>query len=562
VIGSGAGGGMAAKTLTEAGADTVLLEAGPDIDIANTDMFKWPYHTPRRGGSTPEKPFGEFDLAYGGWNIEGEPYTHVSGTSFQWFRSRMMGGRTNHWGRISLRFGPLDFKRKSIDGLGDDWPIGYDDLKPYYDKVDKMIGIFGSKEGIYNEPDGHFMPAPKPRAHELLIKKACNELNIPIIPNRLSIITKPLGNRAACHYCNQCNRGCATSSNFQSSTVLIPPAKGTGKLTLITMAMAREILTDKSGQATGVSYVNKLDGMEYTVKAKIVVVAGGACETGRLFMNSKSAMHPNGLGNGSGVLGKYLMDSTGASMGGFIPSMVDGVRHNQDGVGGAHLMIPWWGNDMKLDFPRGYHIEIGGGTGVPRAGFGGGIEGRNKVLGDIDGKPRKSGGGYGKQLKNDYRRLYGANVGFAGRGEPIALESNYCEIDPNVVDKYGIPVLKFHYKWTDHEILQAKHMQDTFEEIIHAMGGTPTRPKPGKESNYGLAAPGAIIHEVGVARMGKDPNSSVVNEYCQVHEAKNVFVADGASFVSMADKNPTWSILALSLRTSEYIIDEMKKGNL
>ena len=199
---------------------------------------------------------------------------------------------------------------------------------------------------------------------------------------------------------------------------------------------------------------------------------------------------------------------------------------------------------------------------MPGYGFGGGIENQNKVLGDIDGSPRESGGGYGKQLKDDYRRLYGSFVGFAGRGEPVALESNYCEIDPNTVDKFGIPVLRFHYKWTDHEILQAKHMQDTFEEIIHTMGGTLAREKPGKESDYGLAAPGKIIHEVGVARMGNDPNSSILNKYCQVHEAKNVFVTDGASFVSMADKNPTWTILALSLRTSEYIIDEMKKGNL
>ncbi|MDH5604530.1 MAG: GMC family oxidoreductase, partial [Cyclobacteriaceae bacterium] len=530
VIGSGAGGGMAAKTLTEAGAETILLEAGPDFDSSNTDMFKWPYQSPRRGSGSDKRPFGEFDAAYGGWEIEGEPYTRVPGSQFDWFRSRMLGGRTNHWGRISLRFGPKDFKRRSLDGLGDDWPIGYEDIKPYYDKIDKMIGIFGSREGIENEPDGFFLPPPKPRAHELLIKKACDQIKIPVIPNRLSILTQPLGNRAACHYCSQCNRGCATHSNFSSPSVLIPPAMATGKLTLVTGAMAREILTDESGKATGVSYVSKEDGMEYSVRAKIVVVAGGACESGRLLMNSKSSKHPNGLGNGSGVLGKYLMDSTGASMRGFIPKLVDGVRHNQDGVGGAHLMIPWWGDNSKLDFPRGYHIELNGGTGVPGYGFGGGIESQNKVLGDIDGSPRASGGGYGKQLKEDYRRLYGAFVGFAGRGEPVALESNYCEIDPNAVDKYGIPVLRFHYKWTDHEILQAKHMQDTFEEIIDAMGGTLAREKPGKESNYGLAAPGRIIHEVGVARMGNDPNSSVLNKYCQVHEAKNVFVTDGASF--------------------------------
>ncbi|MDH5400741.1 MAG: GMC family oxidoreductase, partial [Cyclobacteriaceae bacterium] len=397
IIGSGAGGGMAAKTLTEAGAETVLLEAGPEFDSSKGPMFRWPYESPRRMAGT-KRPFGEFDAALGGWQIDGEPYTHASGSSFNWFRSRMLGGRTNHWGRISLRFGPYDFKRKSIDGLGDDWPIGYDDIKPYYDKIDKMIGIFGSKEGIVNEPDGIFMPPPKPRAHELLIKKACDQINIPVIPNRLSILTQPLGNRPACHYCNQCNRGCGTHSNFSSPSVLFPPAFATGKLTLITEAMAREIITDGSGKATGVSYINKNDGMEYRVSARVIVVAAGACETGRLLLNSRSGVHKNGLSNSSGVLGKYLMDSTGSGMRGFIPKLVDGMRHNQDGVGGAGYIIPWWLDNSKLDFPRGYHIEMWGGTGVPKYGFHGSIAEDNKILGDIDGKPRASGGGYGAQL--------------------------------------------------------------------------------------------------------------------------------------------------------------------
>ncbi|MDH5603557.1 MAG: GMC family oxidoreductase [Cyclobacteriaceae bacterium] len=561
IIGSGAGGGMAAKTLTQAGAETVMLEAGPDFDSSKGDMFKWPYESPRRGANT-HRPFGEFDAAFGGWQIDGEPYTHTSGSRFEWFRSRMLGGRTNHWGRISLRFGPLDFQRKSVDGLGDNWPITYDDLKPYYDKIDKMIGLFGSVEGMPNEPDGIFMPPPRPRAHELLVTKHCKELKIPVIPARMSVLTQPLGNRPACHYCGECNRGCGTHSNFSSPSVLLRPAMETGKLKIITNAMAREILVNEEGLATGVSYVSKDDGLDYVVRAKIVIVAAGACGSARLMLNSKSTRHPGGLSNGSGVLGKYLMDSTGAFRGATIPQLVDWVPHNQDGIRGMQIYIPWWLNDAKLDFPRGYHIEVGGGTRVPEFRFGWGIEEKNRMLGDLDGKPRQSGGGYGEVLKDDYRRLYGARVTFAGRGEAIALESNYCEIDPTVVDKWGIPVLRFHYRWTDYERLQAKHMHETFEAIIDSMGGIPESEKPGAESDYGLDIPGRIIHEVGVARMGDDPGRSVVNKYCQAHEAKNVFVNDGATFVSMADKNPTWTILALSLRTSEYIINEMKKGNL
>ena len=562
IVGSGAGGGMAAKVLTEGGAKVALLEAGPTFDSRSGDMFKWPYQSPRRGAGT-HRPFGEFDACFGGWDIEGEPYTRVGDTQFDWFRARMLGGRTNHWGRISLRFGPLDFKRKSRDGLGDDWPISYKDVKPYYDKVDRFVGIFGTNEGIYNEPEGIFMPPPKPRAYELLMKQACDKINIPMIPSRMSIITQPLNGRAPCHYCAQCDRGCSTYSNFSSPSVLLPPALETGNLDLILNAMAREVTTDGNGNATGVSYVNTQDLQEYEIKARIVILTASACESARLLLNSKSANHPDGLGNSSGVVGKYLHDSTGAGMAAIIPKMVDYIPHNEDGTGGMHLYMPWWLNDAKLDFPRGYHIEVGGGRRMPGYGFGGNIHKYNQILGELDGNPRPNGGGgYGVQLKEDYRRLYGSIVGFSGRGESVAMESNYCEIDPNKVDKYGIPVLRFNYKWSDHEYNQVKHMHDTFEEIIATMGGIPLWPKPGKEDNYGILAPGQIIHEVGVTRMGNDPGKSVLNQYCQSHNVKNVFVADGGPFVSQADKNPTWTILALSWRASDYIIDEMKKNNL
>ena len=568
VVGSGAGGGMAAKVLTEAGAKVALLEAGPMFDSAQADMFKWPYQSPRRGANT-HRAFGEFDAAYGGWEIEGEPYTNAPGTEFDWFRSRMLGGRTNHWGRISLRFGPKDFQRKSVDGLGDNWPITYDDIKSYYDKVDRLIGVFGANFdkslGLDNEPDGIFLPPPKPRAYELLAQKACAPLGIPVLPSRLSILTRPHNGRAACHYCAQCNRGCSTHSNFSSPSVLIPPAVKTGNLTLLANAMAREVLTNDEGLATGVSYVSKDDGMDYLVRAKIVVLAASSCETARLMLNSKSSRHANGLGNSSGLVGRYLMDSTGSGLTGLIPKMMNGIPYNEDGTGGMHMYVPWWKDNIKdkLDFPRGYHIEIWGGRRMPNYGFGGNIHNYNGwYTQQKTGGQSLGGGGYGKALKDDYRRYYGAMVGFSGRGEPVADKNNYCEIDPNVVDQWGIPVLRFNFKWSDYEKKQAKHMVDTFEEIIHAMGGRVLGEKPGEEQDYALQAPGRIIHEVGTARMGKDPRQAPVNEYGQSHDCKNLFVADGSSLVTNADKNPTWTILALSMRTSEYIADQRKKVNL
>ncbi|MGI8782873.1 MAG: GMC family oxidoreductase [Acidobacteriota bacterium] len=551
IVGSGAAGGMAAKVLTESGADVVMLEAGPMYDSSkDAAMFAWNYDSPRRGAATVDRHFGEYDAGYGGWTLPGEPYTVASGETFDWYRARMLGGRTNHWGRISLRFGPLDFKRRSNDGLGDDWPISYDDVKPYYDKVDRLVGIFGSKEGIFNEPDGVFQPPPRPRCYELMVKQGCQKLGITCIPSRMSILTQPLNGRPACHYCAQCGRGCSTHSNFSSPSVLLPPALATGKLKIIPGAMAREVLTDANGLATGVSYVNTADGREHQVRARIVVLGASACESARLLLNSKSPRFPSGLANSSGVIGKYLIDSTGASVSGFFPQMMNGVSHNEDGIGGMHLYMPWWLNDKKLDFPRGYHIEFGGGRRMPGSGFLGGIQNFN------------GGGGYGAKLKDDYRRYYGAFIGFAGRGEMIPNKDSYCEIDPSVVDKWGIPVLRFHFKFSDYEHNQVKHMQETFRELITTLGGTPTSQMPSREQGYGIAAGGRIIHEVGVTRMGADPKTSVVNGFCQAHDSKNIFIVDGGPFVSQADKNPTWTILALSMRAGEYIAEQRKKGNL
>ncbi len=566
IVGSGAGGGMAAYILANAGLKVCIIEAGYSYDPQkNITQLKNPWDSPRRGASTKIRPFGDFDACYGGWNLDGEPFTKAQGTDWDWWRARMLGGRTNHWGRISLRFGPKDFKRRSIDGLGDDWPIGYEDVKPYYDKIDQLIGVFGTNEGLENDPDGYFLPPPKPRLHELMLKKGAALTGVNVIPSRLSILTQTIKStteRGACFFCGQCNRNCSMAkADFSSTNVLIYPAKKTGNLDIIPNAMAREVLTDKEGLATGVSYINKEDMMEYQVMGRTVILAASACESARLLLNSKSDRHPNGLANNSNVAGKYLHDSTGTDVGGVMPDLFGRKVYNEDGVGGAHIYSPWWLDNKKLDFPRGYHIEYFGGMTQPGYGFGGGIEGLNGKYA-VNGKTKEAGG-YGKSLKEDYRFFYGASVGMSGRGEAIPREDNYCEIDPNVVDKYGIPVLRFNVKWSEYEIKQAKHMKETFKEILHNMGAVVTWGGNDDEKNdYGISKPGQIIHEGGTVRMGNDPKRSVLNKWSQAHDCKNLFCVDGGQFVSQADKNITWTILALSMRASEYIVDEMKKQNL
>jgi choline dehydrogenase-like flavoprotein len=559
IVGSGAGGGMAAYVLTQAGADVVMLEAGPMWDAATDgDMFTWNYTSPTRGAGSEEKPFGEFDGCIGGWHIEGEPYTHEAGTEWDWFRARMLGGRTNHWGRISLRFGPDDFRGYSLDGLGHDWPIGYDDVAPYYDKVDRLVGIFGSRDGYHNEPDGIFMPPPAPRLNELLVMEGAKKIGIPVLANRLSIITQPHNGRPACHYCSQCGRGCSTASNFSSPSVLLNPALKTGNLTIIPNAMAREVMTDQEGLASGVSYVNKDDLQEYEVRARTVVLAASACETARLLLNSKSPRHPNGLANSSGVVGRYLMDSTGADIIGLFPQLIGRPSYNEDGTGGSHIYIPWFGYDQDRDFSRGYHLEVWGGRRQPSYGFMGGIHTYNGLFEER----ARGGGGYGLQLKHDYRNLYGAIGGFAARGEMLARYDNYCEIDPSVVDQFGIPVLRFNVTWSDEEYNQIKHAQEAGRELVRAMGGEVLNAMPSKEEGYGILTPGRIIHEVGTVRMGDDPAEAALNSYCQAHDAKNLFVADAAPFVSQAHKNTTWTILAMSWRTSENIAKLRNEGKI
>jgi choline dehydrogenase-like flavoprotein len=557
VIGSGAGGGTAVKVLTDLGINVTLLEAGAMLNpYKDFKEHMLPYEVPHRGsGEKAEQYFGEQQWGYfaapnGYWHVPGEPYTNAPGNEFQWFRSRILGGRTNHYGRISLRFADYDFKPREFDGLGFDWPVTYDEMSPYYDKAEEFIGVTGTKEGFRSAPDGKFLPPIPPRVHEILVQKAGKKLGIPVIPSRMAMLTKSIHGRAACHYCGQCGRGCKTASAFSSSQAMILPALKTGKLTILTGAMARELIVDKSGKVSAVSYVDKATRTEKQIRCRTVVVGASACESARLLLNSKSTLFPNGIANGSGQIGRWLTDTVGYGLSGHIPALENLPRHNCDGIGGMHVYVPWWLLDKKnKDFPRGYHIEISGGFNMPGLGSFRGLANRME--------------GYGAPIKAAARQTYGATISLAGRGEMIPNKDSYCEIDPDgAVDQYGIPVLRFSWKWSDYEHKQAKHMHDTFTSMIETMGGRVTGLTNPERESSGISIGGSIIHEAGTVRMGDDPKEAPLNKWSQAHEVKNLFVVDAAPFNGNPDKNVTLTIVANSWRASEYLAEEMKKGNV
>jgi len=557
VIGSGAGGGTAVKVLTDLGINVTLLEAGPMLNpYKDFKEHMLPYEVDHRGaGEKAEQYYGQQQWGYfsapnGYWNVPGEPYTTAPGNEFQWFRSRILGGRTNHYGRISLRFGDYDFKPREFDGLGFDWPLTYDEMAPYYDKAEEFIGVTGTKEGFRSAPDGKFLPPIPPRVHEILIQKAGQKLGIPVIPSRMAMLTRSVHGRAACHYCGQCGRGCKTASAFSSSQAMILPALRTGKLTIVTGAMARELVVDKSGKVTAVSYIDKATRTEKQIRCRTVMVGASACESARLLLNSKSSLFPDGIANGSGQVGRWLTDTVGYSLSGHVPALENLPRHNCDGIGGMHVYVPWWLLDKKnKDFPRGYHIEIGGGFSMPELGN---FRGIGNTL-----------EGYGSAIKAAARKNYGASVSLSGRGEMIPNKDSYCEIDPDgAVDQYGIPVLRFSWKWSEYEHKQALHMHETFTAIIETMGGRVLGIAHPEREASGISVGGSIIHEAGTVRMGDDPKEAPLNKWSQAHEVKNLFVVDAAPFNGNPDKNVTLTIVANSWRASEYLAEEMKKGNV
>lgn len=553
VVGSGAGGGMAAYALAKRGVRVLMLEAGRDYDpVEETPMWEHFSEAPLFGAGTPDKPQGYYDATIGGGStVPGEPYTVAEGSRFYWWRARMLGGRTNHWGRLSLRFGPYDFKGYSRDGLGSDWPLDYDELSPWYDRVERLIGVFGEAEGIENSPDsppGVLQPAPPMRGYERFVKAVlARKFGVTVAPAHSAILTQPLGDRAACVYATDCQRGCSIKATFQSPTVLIQPALTTGRLEVRTLAHVYEVATDARGRASGVRYIDKATGARNAVSARAVVLAASTGETARILLNSRGG---RGLANGSGQIGLNLMDTVNLGMSAHIPALEDLPPWNDEGTSLYHAYAPWWGYDEmrrgKLDFSRGYHLEMWGGRLAPT------VEDGLQLA--------RQSGRMGSGLLRDLRRRFGATVSISGRGEMLPNAETFMDLDPTVRDQWGLPAPRFHYRHGPHEIAAATHMHASLREFFAGMGAT-LPPEDGRPIAERIRPGGSVVHEVGTCRMGDRARDSVVDRWGASWEVPNLYVADGAVFASLPDKNPTLTILALAWRSAAHLADRLGRGD-
>jgi choline dehydrogenase-like flavoprotein len=541
IVGSGACGGWACMQLAQAGFKVALLEAGSEIDPNKEFRHRWPYQLPFRGSGQPgllRKYFpGATEFNYRIMiDDRDNPYTTPPDQPFHWVRSRILGGRTLHWSRASDRISDFEFKAASRDGYGDDWPISYRDLAPYYDQVERFIGVSASPANLPQFPDGIFLPPMPFNCAETIFQSACARLNLPATQRRVAQLTRMWHNRPPCHYCGNCVNGCDVGAMFNTIAVTLPPALKTGNVTLLCDSIASHVLTDNENRATGVRYIERYTNRTIELRSKLVLLAGSSLENTRLLLHSRS----RGLANSSGTLGRYLMDQIGgAGVSGFLPPLKGTPIRNDDGKLGG-LYIPNFSNlgprPGAGKFIRGYSMSASGGA----AAF--------PLF-----APHLPG--FGSAYKKEVKRLYPAHsrVWLSG-GEMLARKENYVELDPEVRDKWGIPVLKIHCTHCDNDRAIYDDFYQHALELFHRAGGEPFDNKPV------LSIPGSLIHEVGTSRMGADPKSSVLNSFCQAHDISNLYVFGGGCFVSTGDKHPTLTMMALTARGCDQLIDRAHKG--
>jgi glucoside 3-dehydrogenase (cytochrome c) catalytic subunit len=570
VIGSGAAGGMAANVLTSHGMQVLLLEAGKKLNIEKElRSMEWPYDNAHRGGLPPAShslDFNEYTIRKPPFGPGFEKFKHLysytghsdyvknivveerdnpyTGTNYAWVRARCLGGKTNIWGRLALRLSDYDFKAKSRDGFGEDWPISYADISPYYDKVDLYLGITGVKENLPYLPDSIFQRPTKLNCAEVTLQQSLRKMGRVLTQYRAGVTTDGLKHnkyRSRCYGRGACERkgGCDIHAAFDSPTGLIYPAQDTGNLVVRPNSTVREITVDPStGKASGAHFVDSQSMQDFHARAKVVVLAASTLESARLLLLSKSRLYPNGLANSSGHVGHNFCEHV---MGPFVigraKNLVGKPPTLDDGRPGGFYLARFRNlTDKNPNFIRGYGFEGSSGCAMFPRGT------------EIPG--------FGADFKEEIRNNQGAYIAMGPFGEVLARYENFVDLDPVVKDKWGNPSLRFHYKFGDNEYRMAADMKETGQEMFEAAGFEIV------EVSDRILTEGWSIHELGTARMGDDPKTSVLNLFEQSHDVKNLFVVDGSAFVNASCQNPTWTIMALCWRSCDYLADQMKQGNL
>jgi choline dehydrogenase-like flavoprotein len=535
IIGTGAAGGMAAWNLTRQGMNVLMLDAGTKFDRARFWSHVKPWEAARKLDAGQHPP--EFYV-----DRREQPYHTLPGQPFDLIRVWGRGGKTNVWGRVALRYSDLDFTGAARDGWEIPWPIRYKDIAPYYDRVDQLIGVCGGDDDLDSLPGSRFhLPPPPPRCGERLLQKAAKSVGIPVVAGRRAVLTRPHNGHPACHYCGACGKGCDVGAFFNSSDYLIEPAFQTGRVKVIDNAVVARVLNDEDGRASGVQYFDRISKEERRVRARVVIVAASCIDSTRILLNSKSRQYPNGIGNSSDVVGRYLTEQVRLHMYGFVPELIGAPVQNDDGIGGEHVYLPRFNHrdGRKRDYLRGFGMQFWGCGANAEAGF------------------AKALPGFGASFKSTVKKRYPSVVALHPYGEVLPYADNRVTVENSPADQYGIPIARIEYKYRENERKMAKEMYETAASILHA---AKAEILPYDASSLGI--PGQAIHEHSTCRMGADPKRSALNSFCQSHEVKNLFVVDGAAFTTASEKNPTLTILALAWRATDYLAGEMKASRL
>jgi choline dehydrogenase-like flavoprotein len=529
VIGSGAAGGFVVKELTEAGAETILLEAGDKGRLEDLYIHDWPYDLPKRG-------MGLFKQAslYSD-RIRNDIEYHGDRIGID--RIRTLGGRTFHWNAACLRFSADDFREKTLNGIEEDWPFSYEELDPYYDYVEREMHVFGTREGLDVLPDGNFVAEPpRLRCSEVIAQRKLSKIGIKLIPARKAVLLKGRNGRGACHYCGHCMDVCDVRAVWSSDITVIPEALATGKLTLRLNALARKILVDKEGRASGVSIIDRATGKEEKIYARIIVVSCATIESARLLLNSSNNKYPNGLANSNDLVGRYLGGhiTTGAT--GYLKDLIADDTFTGDGMT-DHTYIPRFNQKRgKKDYVGGFGMQI-------------------NYVNWMWPHHARSVMGFGSAYKKRVRELQPAMLQIGAWGKAEHRFENRITVSPKKVDKFGIPIPIVNFKWGENDLRLFKDMRQSLLEIFDTC--EMEMMLKGDENPGGFAS-----HEVGTCRMGRDPKTSVLNSYCQTHEIKNLFVIDGSCFTTFPEKNPTLTIAAVAVRSARYLAQQRNKGDL